>query len=220
MQGDSIAKFNEIKFVSLCLCSIVCLMAYGLYCLPTTRVLALHCRLQSCCEEFTIKVKNKRNLLKMINLYSTTQCFNHFKCMICQVEIHSRQATIFHAKTKIHKKNRKLYSVVEKSTILEKLLEATQKDKEERLEKQSNLILRCRPYPFIQILSQFYPDFTPILFSFNPNFFLILFRFFKDSLYPNFIQILFGFSQKIWIKIFSNFILIYQGFILILSTFS
>ena len=62
--------------------------------------------------------------------------------MICQVEIHSRQGTIFHAKTKIHKKNRKLYSVVEKSTILEKLLEATQKDKEERLEKQSNLILR------------------------------------------------------------------------------
>ena len=62
--------------------------------------------------------------------------------MICQVEIHSRQATIFHAKTKLHKKNRKLYSVVEKATILEKLLEATQKDKEERLEKQSNLILR------------------------------------------------------------------------------
>ena len=43
----------------------------------------------------------------MINLYSTTQCFNHFKCMICQVEIYSRQGTIFHAKTKIHKKNRK-----------------------------------------------------------------------------------------------------------------
>ena len=78
----------------------------------------------------------------MIKLYSTTQCFNHFKCMICQVEIHARQPMIFHAKTKIHKKNRKLYSVVEKSTILEKLLEATQKDKEERLEKQSNLILR------------------------------------------------------------------------------
>ena len=68
----------------------------------------------------------------MINLYSTTQCFNHFKCMICQVEIHARQPMIFHAKTKIHKKNRKLYSVVEKATILEKLLEATQKDKEER----------------------------------------------------------------------------------------
>ena len=130
----------------------------------------------------------------MINLYSTTQCFNHFKCMICQVEIHSRQATIFHAKTKIHKKNRKLYSVVEKSTILEKLLEATQKDKEERLEKQSNLILRCRPCPFIQILYQFYPDFNlsrfyPDLFSFYPDFILTLFRFLETL----FIQILFRF---------------------------
>ena len=111
----------------------------------------------------------------MINLYSTTQCFNHFKCMICQVEIHSRQATIFHAKTKIHKKNRKLYSVVEKSTILEKLLEATQKDKEERLEKQSNLILRCRSCPFIQI-------FHSILILFFPDFILILSRFYLDFL--------------------------------------
>ena len=117
----------------------------------------------------------------MINLYSTTQCFNHFKCMICQVEIHSRQGTIFHAKTKIHKKNRKLYSVVEKSTILEKLLEATQKDKEERLEKQSNLILRCRPCSFIQIYL---------------NSILILFRFFRDTLYPNFVQVYLDFLNK------------------------
>ena len=115
--------------------------------------------LPSCCVEFTL---DKRYFLKMINLYSTTQCFNHFKCMICQVEIHSRQATIFHAKTKIHKKNRKLYSVVEKSTILEKLLEATQKDKEERLEKQSNLILRCRAVHIL--LSRFYLHSTLILF--------------------------------------------------------
>ena len=45
--------------------------------------------------------------------------------------------------------------------------------------------LRCRPCPFIQILTRFYP-----------NSILTLCRFFKNSLYPNFILIF----EKIWIK--------------------
>ena len=48
-----------------------------------------------------------------------------------------------------------------------------------------NFTLGCRPCPFIQILSRFFPDFIQILSRFYPDFIYILSRF-----YLNFIQVL------------------------------
>ena len=42
-----------------------------------------------------------------------------------------------------------------------------------KTQKENERQERCRPCPFIQILSRFYPDFTQILSRFYPNFILI-----------------------------------------------
>ena len=61
---------------------------------------------------------------------------------------------------------------------------------------------KCRPCPFIQILSWFNPDLILILSWFYPDFILILFRF-----YPDFIQIFW----KLTSKFYPDFILIFEN---------
>ena len=61
--------------------------------------------------------------------------------------------------------------------------------------------LRCRPCPFIQILTRFYPDFIQIfkkltLSKFYLYFIQIFPRFFRNLLYPDFILILSRYFQK------------------------
>ena len=64
---------------------------------------------------------------------ATSRSFEHFKCMICQVEILGRHPVVSHAKSQRHKEILKQYSVVKKNIIHESrlLIEAEQREKAE-----------------------------------------------------------------------------------------